>query len=161
MYSRSLQNLRLGYPYPSPKQRCSPVNSNVFGAGQWQWLFATRGGCYRPIPTPEHLVSPFKSRNSHTQRWHFLCYSSPSPCAGTSLQTSHPCKKGMPWLQPVPSYWGSLWLGKAVDGACRSLFEGQRQGRVFLVSGPLNADCVHVALEVFLCPSRLPVEVVC
>lgn len=31
--------------------------------------------------------------------------------------------------------------------------------RNLLVSGPLNADRVHIALEVFLCPSTLPVEV--
>lgn len=43
-------------------------------------------------------------------------------------------------------------------GAAQPL-EEQRQERIFLVSGPLNTDCVYVALKVFLCPSKLPVEI--
>lgn len=118
---------------------------------------AAPGGCSRPIP-PQNAWCPYSKAETHPTVT-FPLLQQPQPmCRNitpnlTSLQPSQALAAACTQVVGFPI------SRKSCGWGLQEPIEEQSQERIFLVSGPLNADCVHIALEVFLCPSRLPVEV--
>lgn len=151
------QTLSPGYPCPSPKEHCSPVDSSVFGAEQCQWLLLHQGDAPGPSPPQNSWCSHSKAEThppntdissataapacvqEHVSTLHILA-NKPGPGCSMCPGSGDPYKQERLWMGAARAHWGT-------------------ETRICLVSGPLNADCAHVTLEVFLCPSRLLAEV--